>query len=310
MTINNFYENSEIKKIIHGIASCSIDISNKLRIAAINNLLGEAGSQNIQEENVQKLDIISNEIIIQHFKENKICFGILSEENENPIFLDNNSNLLMCMDPLDGSSNIDVNVSVGTIFGIYKKKGVAKDNSIFLQSGKNQIMAGYVLYGTSTTMLICYQNKVNIFTLNPEDNKYYLSHKNIKTPVSGKIYSMNEGNTNIIRKGYVSYLKECHHAIDGRRTKTSRFIGSLVADFHRNLLKGGIFIYPETKSHPEGRLRLMYECNPLAMIIKAAGGDSSNGKISILDIQPTSVHQRSSLIIGSTEMVTNAIKYL
>ena len=121
---------------------------------------------------------------------------------------------------------------------------------------------------------------------------------------------MNEGNTNIISKGYVSYLKECHHAIDGKRTKTSRFIGSLVADFHRNLLKGGVFIYPETQSHPEGRLRLMYECNPLAMVIKAAGGDSSNGKISILDIQPKTIHQRSSLIIGSAKMVTNAIKYL
>lgn len=310
MTINNFYKNSEIEKIIHGISSCSIDIAKKLRTAAIDNLLGEVGYKNVQEETVQKLDIISNEIIIENFKENKICFGILSEENENPIFLNNNSDLLMCIDPLDGSSNIDVNVPVGTIFGIYQKKGDTKDNSIFLQSGKNQIMAGYVLYGTSTIMLICYQNKINIFTLNPEDNKYYLSHKNIKTPDSGKIYSINEGNTNIISKGYVNYIKECHNTIDGKRTKTARFMGSLVADFHRNLLKGGIFIYPETKSHPEGRLRLMYECNPLAMIIKAAGGCSSNGKISILDIKPTAVHQRSSLIIGSTEMVTNAIKYL
>ena len=310
MTINNFYKNTELKKLIHGIASCSIDISKKLRIAAIDNLLGEVGYQNIQEESVHKLDLISNEIVIQHFKENEICFGILSEENENPTFLDNSSDLLMCIDPLDGSSNIDVNVSVGTIFGVYQKKGDTKDDSIFLQSGKNQIMAGYILYGTSTIMLICYQNKVNIFTLNPKDNKYYLSHKNIKTPISGKIYSINEGNTNIISKGYANYIKKCHKAIAGKRTKTARFMGSLVADFHRNLLKGGIFIYPETSSHPEGRLRLMYECNPLAMIIKAAGGDSSNGKISILDIQPTTIHQRSSLIIGSTEMVANAIKCL
>ena len=310
MTINNFYKNTELKKLINGIASCSIDISKKLRIAAIDNLLGEVGYQNIQEESVHKLDLISNEIVIQHFKENEICFGILSEENENPTFLDNSSDLLMCIDPLDGSSNIDVNVSVGTIFGVYQKKGDTKDDSIFLQSGKNQIMAGYILYGTSTIMLICYQNKVNIFTLNPKDNKYYLSHKNIKTPISGKIYSINEGNTNVISKGYANYIKKCHKAIAGKRTKTARFMGSLVADFHRNLLKGGIFIYPETSSHPEGRLRLMYECNPLAMIIKAAGGDSSNGKISILDIQPTTIHQRSSLIIGSTEMVANAIKCL
>lgn len=310
MTIKNFYKSTEVEGLINGIAKCSIKISNKIRTAAINDLLGEAGSQNIQDENIQKLDIISNEIIIEELQKHKLCFGILSEENENPIFLENNSDFLMCMDPLDGSSNIDVNVSVGTIFGVYKKESNTKDPSIFLQAGKNQIMAGYVLYGTSTTMLICYQNKVNIFTLNPKDNNYYLSHENVKTPNSGKIYSVNEGNTNTISTGYVKYLNKCHQAIEGKRTRTSRFIGSLVADFHRNLLKGGIFIYPETQSHPEGRLRLMYECSPLAMVIKAAGGNSSNGKISILDIQPTTIHQRSALIIGSSEMVADAVKYL
>jgi len=310
MTIKNFYKETEVEGLINSIANCSIKISNKLKTAAIDDLLGEVGSQNIQDENIQKLDIISNDIIIEEFQKHKLCFGILSEENENPIFLENNSDFLMCIDPLDGSSNIDVNVSVGTIFGIYKKQTEDKSQSIFLQAGKNQIMAGYVLYGTSTTMLICYQNQVNIFTLNPKDNHYYLSHQKVRTPAAGKIYSVNEGNTNIISPGYVKYLDKCHQAIDGKRTRTSRFIGSLVADFHRNLLKGGIFIYPETQSHPEGRLRLMYECNPLAMVVKAAGGDSSNGKISILDIQPTTIHQRSALIIGSSEMVADTIQYL
>ena len=216
------------------------------------------------------------------------------------------------MDPLDGSSNIDVNVSVGTIFSIYRRvtpSGTPVTVEDFLQPGNQQVAAGYIVYGTSTMLVYSTGHGVNGFTLNPAIGTYYLSHPNMKFPKKGVIYSVNEGNYVHFPQGIKNYIKYCQEE-DDDRPYTSRYIGSLVSDFHRNLIKGGIYIYPNTSKNPTGKLRLLYECNPMAYIAEQAGGKSSNGFMNIMDIQPTELHQRVPFICGNQEMVDKVEEFM
>ena len=230
----------------------------------------------------------------------EVC-AMVSEEDESVILMNPDASYILAIDPLDGSSNIDANVSIGTIFSIYRRKtprGADLESQDFLQPGNAQVAAGYVLYGSSTMLVYTTGCGVNGFTYEPELGEFFLSHQNIKTPVDGKIYSINEGNHHQFDRGIQEYVKYCY-----RRDMTTRYIGSLVADFHRNLLKGGIYLYPPTRKYPNGKLRLMYECNALAFIVEQAGGQATDGKRRILDLQPTSLHERVPLFIGSENLV-------
>ena len=219
------------------------------------------------------------------------------------------SKYVVLIDPLDGSSNIDVNVSVGTIFSIYRRVTAPCSAKRFLAKGVNQIAAGYVIYGSSTMIVYTTGNGVNGFTLDPSLGTYYLSHPNIKFPTKGKIYSINEGNYVKFPQGVKDYLKYCQKEEDDR-PYTSRYIGSLVADFHRNMLKGGIYIYPSTSQSPQGKLRLLYECNPMAFLAEQAGGKASDGFKRIMEIEPTELHQRVPFFCGSAAMVTKAEEFM
>lgn len=221
---------------------------------------------------------------------------------------------VVCMDPLDGSSNIDVNVSVGTIFAIYRRLSPAGERvgrSDFLQPGRAQVAAGYVIYGSSTMLVYSSGSGVNGFTLDPSIGEFCLSHPDIRIPKRGRIYSINEGNYERFPVGVKKYIKYCQER-DSRteRPYTSRYIGSLVADIHRNMLKGGIYIYPETESHPHGKLRLQYECNPMAFIVEQAGGRATDGERPILDLEPGDIHQRTPLYAGSEAMMEKVTDFL
>ena len=244
--------------------------------------------------------------------------GIASEENDDFITVEgsdnsHNSKYVVLMDPLDGSSNIDVNVSVGTIFSIYRRISFSGEveESDYLQRGMDQVAAGYIIYGSSTMLVYTTGKGVNGFTLDPSIGEFCLSHPDMSCPDNGKLYSINEGNYVHFPDGVKQYIKYCQvEDLKTERPYSSRYIGSLVADFHRNLLKGGIFIYPSTLKSPNGKLRLLYECNPLALIIEQAGGKASNGFERILKLQPTALHQRTPLFIGSSKMVTMAEEFM
>lgn len=280
-------------------------------------ILGAAGSENVQGEAQQKLDVYANNQFIYAMKARGEVAGVASEENEDLIVFDNplahKANYVVLMDPLDGSSNIDVNVSIGTIFSIYRRvspHGPAQQED-FMQTGDKQVAAGYIIYGSSTMLVYTSGKGVNGFTLDPSIGTFYLSHPNMKIPSAGKIYSVNEGNFNLFDKGVQQYINYCRD-IDKttNRPYGARYIGSLVADFHRNLLKGGIYIYPATQKDPNGKLRLLYECNPLAFICEQAGGKATNGKQRILEIKPEKLHQRVPFFVGSSEMVDKAHEFI
>ncbi|HRS37881.1 MAG TPA: class 1 fructose-bisphosphatase, partial [Bacteroidia bacterium] len=262
-------------------------------------------------------DVFANEQFISALSAGGETCAVASEENEGLINIDSevskNAKYVVCVDPLDGSSNIDVNVSIGTIFSIYRRTsfGGIVEETDYLQRGTEQVAAGYIIYGSSTMLVYTTGKGVNGFTLDPSIGEFCLSHPDMKCPKSGKIYSINEGNYAHFPDGVKKYIKYCQE-IDSatERPYSSRYIGSLVADFHRNLLKGGVFIYPSTHKSPKGKLRLLYECNPLAFIIEQAGGKASDGFRRILDVQPTSLHQRTPLFIGSADMVTMAEEYM
>jgi fructose-1,6-bisphosphatase I len=281
--------------------------------AGLVDILGEHGTTNIQGEQVKKLDVYANEQFIAALGSGGETCAIASEENDDlvPVTtkVSRNAKYIVCVDPLDGSSNIDVNVSVGTIFSIYRRATFDKPpaEADFLQKGTAQVAAGYVIYGSSTMLVYTTQRGVNGFTLDPSIGEFCLSHPDMKCPETGSIYSVNEGNYAQFPEGVKRYIRYCQVEDDSTgRPYSSRYIGSLVADFHRNLLKGGIFIYPSTAKAPGGKLRLLYECNPLALIIEQAGGKASDGQHRILELMPTSLHQRTSLFIGSALMVTKA----
>jgi fructose-1,6-bisphosphatase I len=260
---------------------------------------------------VQKLDEFANNALIDMLNHTIYCAGVGSEENEDIVIFDdqisNNSKYVLLMDPLDGSGNIDVNVSIGTIFSIYKRLsplGEPAEKRDFLQPGKMIVAAGYVIYGSSTMMVYGTRRGVNGFTLDPSLGEFCLSHPDIKCPPTGKVYSANYGNFTGYREGVQKYLKVCEtKTVAEGGPYTERYIGSMVADVHRNLIKGGIFMYPGTKTKPKGKLRLMYECNPMAFIVVLAGGKATNGVIDILDIEPEELHQRSPMFIGSSNMM-------
>ena len=274
-------------------------ISRDVNKAGLINILGTTGYENVQGEVVQKLDEHANTAIVRMMEHAGRLAGMASEEVEEMIEIPEKfprGPYLLLFDPLDGSSNIDVNVCVGTIFSIFKcpsdpKKASEKD---FLQPGSAQVCAGYIIYGSSTMLVYTTGHGVHGFTLDPSVGEFLLSHENIKTPESGNIYSINEGNTYNWHGSTAAYVKKVK-----ARGMRGRYIGSLVADFHRNLLKGGVFLYPGDKKNKDGKLRLLYEANPLAFIVEQAGGAASTGTERILDIVPTGLHQRTSLILGS-----------
>ena len=305
------FARGELSTLLHHIGTASKMVNTKIRRAGLVEILGKAGSVNIQGESQQKLDIYADEGFINALLSSGECCGLASEENQNEIvFTDafgRDGKYVVCIDPLDGSSNIDVNVSVGTIFSIYRRvspRGQKASKEDFLQPGSRQVAAGYVIYGSSTMLVYTTGNGVNGFTLDPSMGEFCLSHPDIKTPQNGIIYSVNEGNYIKFPAGIKQYIKYCQERDPAsNRPYTSRYIGSLVSDFHRNLLKGGIFLYPENDNSPQGKLRLVYECNPIAFLAEQAGGRATDGHRRILDLAPDSLHQRSPLYAGSAAMV-------
>ena len=311
------YSSGELSRIINSIRLAAKVVNYKVNQAGLVDIIGAVGEQNIQGEEQQKLDVYANEIFIQTLINREIVCGIASEENDDFITIEgsdngNNNKYVVLMDPLDGSSNIDVNVSVGTIFSVYRRItpiGTPVTLDDFLQPGVNQVAAGYVIYGTSTMLVYTTGFGVNGFTLNPAIGTFYLSHPNMKFPVDGSIYSVNEGNYSQFPQGVKDYIKYCQKE-EGDRPYTSRYIGSLVSDIHRNIIKGGIYIYPTSSKSPKGKLRLLYECNPLAFIAEQAAGKASDGVNRIMEIQPTELHQRVSFFCGSKNMVEKAEEFM
>eukprot|EP00923_Selenidium_pygospionis_P038267 GHVN01066838.1.p2 GENE.GHVN01066838.1~~GHVN01066838.1.p2 ORF type:complete len:468 (+),score=38.86 GHVN01066838.1:1492-2895(+) len=295
----------EINKLMTAIKLAAKVVNREINKAGLCDILGTAGIDNVQGEAQQKLDVFANEAFIHSLVNRDVVCGICSEENENFIAVNKHNHYVIAMDPLDGSSNIDSNVSVGTIFSIYKRlspKGARVTLEDFLQPGRKQVAAGYVLYGSSTMLVLTFGKGVNGFTLDPSLGTFYLSHPLMEFPRNGKIYSVNEGNSAHFPIGINKFLDWCKEEAEGRPF-TSRYIGSLVSDFHRNILHGGLYLYPSTKKSPNGKLRLLYECNPIALIAEQAGGAATNGIIPILDIEPTDLHQRCPLYVGPNELV-------
>jgi fructose-1,6-bisphosphatase I len=301
----------ELSSLLRDIGLASKRINVEVNKAGLVDILGDYGTTNVQGEEVKKLDIYANNQLMGVLKHGISCAGIASEELDDIVVFDdevsNNSKYICMFDPLDGSGNIDVNVSIGTIFSIYRrvsKLGTPCTKEDFLQPGNRQVAAGYVIYGSSTMLVYATKRGVNGFTLDPQIGEFSLSHPDIQCPADGKIYSVNHGNFFLYEQGVKEYITCCQ-----KKTKlnggpyTQRYIGSMVADVHRNLIKGGIFTYPGTIDKPNGKLRLLYECNPFAFIVEMAGGRATDGKQRIMDIQPTELHQRTPLFVGSKNMM-------
>ena len=311
------YTTGELSRLLSSIRLASKIVNREVNKAGIADIIGRAGNTNVQGEEQQKLDVLANEIFITALSNREVVCGIASEENDDIIEIKSGENgylskYVVLIDPLDGSSNIDVNVSVGTIFSIYRRvtePGTPVKLEDFLQKGENQVAAGYIVYGSSTMIVYTTGHGVNGFTLDPSLGTYYLSHPNIKFPRTGKIYSINEGNYIKFPQGVKNYIKYCQEE-ENDRPYTSRYIGSLVSDFHRNMIKGGIYIYPSTSQSPKGKLRLLYECNPIAFIAEQAGGRASDGFNRILEIEPKELHQRVPFFCGSIEMVEKAEEFM
>lgn len=311
------YAKGELSRLLRDIGIAAKIVHREVNKAGLADILGDAGEINVQGEAVKKLDVFANEQFIAALSVGGECCAIASEENEDIIPVTNeqskNAKYVVAMDPLDGSSNIDVNVSVGTIFSIYRRTSLSGPgtNEDFMQQGTEQVAAGYVIYGSSTMLVYTTGKGVNGFTLDPSIGEFCLSHPNLKIPNKGKMYSINEGNYIHFPDGVKKYIKYCQE--EDKKTNrpySSRYIGSAVADIHRNLIKGGIFIYPTTSSSPNGKLRLLYECNPMAFIVEQAGGKATDGSKRILEIPIKSLHQRTPFFIGSNEMVETAEEFM
>ena len=311
------YTSGELSRLINSIRLAAKVVNHEVNKAGLVDIIGAAGDTNIQGEDQQKLDVYANQKFIQTMTNRNIVCGIASEEEDDFIAInsqdENNQNkYVVLIDPLDGSSNIDVNVSVGTIFSIYRRVtpvGTPVTLEDFLQKGNQQVAAGYVIYGTSTMLVYTTGAGVNGFTLNPAIGSFYLSHPNMQFPEDGKIYSVNEGNYIHFPQGIKDYIKYCQME-EGDRPYTSRYIGSLVSDFHRNMIKGGIYMYPKSSMLEEGKLRLLYECNPMAFLAEQANGKASDGFTRIMDIEPTELHQRVPFLCGSKNMVEKAEEFM
>jgi len=308
----------ELSNLLRDMGLAAKRVNVEVNKAGLVDILGDAGTINVQGEDVKKLDIFANNQFMGVLRHGISCAGIGSEELDEFVVFDdevsNNSKYVCLFDPLDGSGNIDVNVSIGTIFSVYRRiseKGKPCTKEDFLQPGRKQVAAGYIVYGSSTMMVYATRRGVNGFTLDPSIGEFTLSHPNIKCPESGKIYSVNHGNFFQYDDKVKSYIDTCQKKTrDNGGPYTQRYIGSMVADVHRNLIKGGIFMYPATVDKPKGKLRLLYECNPFAFIVEVAGGRATNGKERILDVQPTELHQRSALFIGSKNMMDELDSHL
>jgi fructose-1,6-bisphosphatase I len=323
INLDQFLGNKEItlqtepglKEIYYKLEEATKKISHVVNHAALVGILGKADKENVQGEEVMKLDELSNDWLIASLKSSKYCAGVASEEMEDFISFDQSKNpeaqYIVLFDPLDGSSNIDTCSAIGTIFSIYKRKSKGELLlSDFLQKGNDILSAGYVIYGSSTILVYSMGHGVNAFTLDHKEGEYILSHEKIQTPTSSTILSISFGYYNFYEKRVIDF---CHWCLEEdkatNRPLTQRYIGSMVADIHRNLLKGGIFLYPATTKSPNGKLRLQYECNPLSFIQKQAGGKYTNGVSDILEIVPTELHQRVPIALGSSDLVDKYLSF-
>jgi fructose-1,6-bisphosphatase I len=307
------FATGELTGLLRDIGIATKVISREVNKAGLIDIFGEAGQGNASGDDVQKLDVLSNDMMVHFLRNSGECCGIASEEEEGFVAFENktgkSAKYVVVFDPLDGSSNIDANVPIGTIFGIYRRlstEGEVTELGDFLQKGSEQVAAGYVMYGSSTILAYTTGNGVNVFTLDTSIGEYCLSHKNLKMPETGKIYSVNQGyyiKFDLEMRRYIDYCNDKAHRL--------RYIGTMAADIHRTLIKGGIFIYPAMIGYPNGKLRLLYECNPLSFLIEQAGGKSINGNLKrVMDIPLTELHQTSSIIMGSKEMVENFEKFV
>jgi len=292
----------EFTWLMSGLSLATKMVQAQVRRAGLSGILGTHGAVNVQGEIQQKLDVYANECLIDCLSLRDSIGIIASEENENPILLGHtspNAKYAIVFDPLDGSSNIDVAVTIGTTFSVFRRPDENSEDPLTwaLQPGSKQIAAGYVVYGSSTVLVYSAGFGVHGFTLDPSVGSYILSHPNIRMPRQGQYYSINEAYCDKFPAPYLKYVK-CLRSGDLGVSYSSRFIGSMVADFHRTLLRGGIFIYPPNTDYPEGRLRLLYEANPVSFLAEQAGGFASNGRQRLLDVQPLNIHQRTPLIVG------------
>jgi fructose-1,6-bisphosphatase I len=311
------YAKGEFSRLVRDISIAAKIVNREVNKAGLADILGETGSKNVQGENVKKLDVFANNQFIAALRAGGEVCAIASEENEDIIPIDSeiskSAKYVVAIDPLDGSSNIDVNVSVGTIFSIYRRVSLKGPGTLedFMQRGTEQIAAGYVIYGSSCMLVYTTGKGVYGFTLDPSIGEFCLSHPNMKTPDTGMVYSINEGNYLHFPDGVKKYMKYCQEEdIATSRPYSSRYIGSGVADIHRNLITGGIYIYPTTTKSPSGKLRLLYECNPLAFIIEQAGGKATTGGKRIMEVPLKELHQRTPLFIGSASMVDTAMEFM
>ncbi len=308
----------ELSNLLRDIGLAAKRINVEVNKAGLVDILGDTGTTNVQGEEVKKLDIFANNQMVGVLRHGISCAGIGSEELDDIVVFDdetsNKSKYVCLFDPLDGSTNIDVNVSIGTIFSVFRRVselGKPATTEDFLQAGNKQVAAGYVIYGSSTMLVYATRRGVNGFTLDQSIGEFTLSHPDIKCPPTGKLYSVNHGNFFQYAENVKQYITACQ-----KKDKTNggpytqRYIGSMVSDVHRNLIRGGIFMYPGTKDKPKGKLRLMYECNPFAFIAEVAGGKATNGHIRILDVQPTELHQRTPFFVGSVTMMEELESYL
>ncbi len=307
------YAKGELSRLLRDIGIAAKIVNREVNKAGLVDILGEAGTTNIQGEGQKLLDVYANDQFIGALQSGGECCTVISEENDEYVTINSdiskNAKYIVAIDPLDGSSNIDVNVAVGTIFSIYRRKSIDGSATIddILQNGTEQVAAGYIIYGSSTMLVYTTGKGVNGFTLDPSIGEFCLSHPKMKIPKDGFIYSINEGYYSHFPDGVKKFIKYCQ--VEDKTTKrpyTSRYIGSMVGDIHRNMIKGGIFIYPVTAQAPNGKLRLVYECNPMAFIIEQAGGKATNGYERILDLEVKELHQRSAIFIGSENMVKKA----
>ena len=312
------YSTGEFSRILRDIGFAGKVVHREVNKAGLVEILGKTGTTNVQGEEVQKLDEYANNRFIEALRFGGECAGVCSEENETFIAFDDKNSIdskyVIAMDPLDGSSNIDVNVSVGTIFTIYRRKsgflGKSCQLEDFLQKGTSQVAAGYIIYGSSTMLVYTAGHGVNGFTLDPSIGEFCLSHPQIRIPKKGVFYSYNHGNYTKFTDSIRNYVDHCFKETENGTTYGYRYVGSMVADIHRNLLKGGIFMYPKTSDAINGKLRLVYECNPMAFIVEQAGGRATNGRQRIMEIEPKELHQRTPIFIGSEDMVLEAESFL
>lgn len=312
------YAKGELSRLLRDIGIAAKIINREVNKAGLVDILGENGNHNIQGEAQKKLDVYADEQFVEALTRGGECCYIASEEHEEGIALSlkkpgSEGKYMVCMDPLDGSANIDLNVSVGSIFSIYRRKmlDTPVSEEEILQYGREQVAAGYVIYGSSTMLVYTTGKGVNGFTLDPSIGEFCLSHPDMKVPEDGISYSVNEGNYLKFPSYIKRYIKYCQEEDSATsRPYTSRYIGSMVADIHRTLITGGVFLYPESSSYPQGKLRLLYECNPMAFIVEQAGGKAISGSKRVLDVKPTHLHQRMPIVIGSKNMVNKVLEFM